>query len=752
MSRTLLPALLIALYTICAVIYAGLIPVYEGFDAQSHFAAIQYLRSERSLPVLSPALVERSYELVPHPPLYYAAAAVAASGLPLEGASQAAQRSVNAYFDKSLSARQSVTLADLAWPDLAPAWVARAVAALGGLLLVVCTWWTARRLFPAHPTFALAAGAIAGLNPQFLFTAVTISNDAWAAGTAALALAAAVDVVVAGRRPRSWLWVGLALGVAALTKYSTLALLLPLAILYLLYWRRQGGRAALAAFGFAAFGFAALAGWWFVRNWLLYGEIVPLNRMAEVLPSMRRAQPYSWQQTWAHVPWLVASFWGVFVAVITPPLYLDSTRWFLIGGLLGLLPAVWQMRRDRLRDRGRHQLRGWPVEQVILYAVLLPWLGAVAASVLYWTRTIEYGEQGRLAHIGASAFGVLMAAGWQGWFPNRWRTALHWLLTAAALAAALALMPFLQAQFGLPPALAADQTAPDRVVDARFAGGMRVLGVDLPAGAAIEPGKPLPLTIYFSTDAPIAADYTLFLHVADAQNRLLYQFDGVPLAGRHPTRQWLPGQVFADSYTIRIDELPDDLPDDLPGGAGTGAGELATLSLGFYPLADREARVAVYDSAGQPIGDRLVLAQLRLHAQEPAQVDPVDNPAGVWRNGIVLAAAAPISDTQGQPLGVTLTWQPQAIIQQEYTVFVQVLGADDEILAQVDSRPQGGGYPTSTWRAGDMISDTLRWSGDGGRSDDVNNWRRIIVGLYGDDGVRLPLIQPPGDAVEIARR
>ena len=48
---------------------------------------------------------------------------------------------------------------------------------------------------------------------------------------------------------------------------------------------------------------------------------------------------------------------------------------------------------------------------------------------------------------------------------------------------------------------------------------MRLLGVDLPAGAALEPGKPLPLTLYFTTDAPIPEDYTLFLHVAGAGDR-----------------------------------------------------------------------------------------------------------------------------------------------------------------------------------------------------------------------------------------
>lgn len=205
-------------YVAVASLYAAAVPVLEGFDAQAHYAAVHYYRAERTLPVLSPAIVSYSYELVPHPPLYYMLAAVAGSGWPLQPALDAAQASRNLYFDKSLAERQTVTLPAVPWQDFAPAWAARVVSMLGGLILVLCTWWLARRLAPQAPLLALAASAIAALNPQLLFTAVSISNDAWAAATCALALAAGVEVVLGARGPRAWLWVGAAVGLAALTK------------------------------------------------------------------------------------------------------------------------------------------------------------------------------------------------------------------------------------------------------------------------------------------------------------------------------------------------------------------------------------------------------------------------------------------------------------------------------------------------------------------------------------------------------
>ncbi len=707
----------IAVYLAFVAAYALVTPVFEGFDGQAHYAAATYYRAERRLPELTPATVDASYELITQPPLYHALAGLAALGWPVDEARTLAQASVNRYFDKSLSYRQSVVLPGAPWPALAPAWIARFVSALGGLLTLLCTWWLARILFPRQLWLALAAVSVAVLNPQFLYTSISITNDAWSAGTAALALAAAAHAALNGRTPRAWVWAGLALGLAGLTKYSASLVAVPMGIFWLVYWRKQGMRAAVMGAAWAAGGFVALAGWWFARNWLLYGEIVPFDRMAAVLPTMRRAVPYGLERTLAHIPWLVASFWGVFVAIIAPPWYLDATRWFMILGLLGLVPALRHARRT---------LAGL----TLVYLALLPWLAIVALSVLYWTQTVEYGEQGRLAHIGASAFGVTMAIGWAGWVPARWRAAMHGVLAAVMVALAVAGFTFLHAAFALPAAVV-QPFEPQRPIDAHFGGGMRVVGVDFPAGAAVEPGATLPVTVYFTTDAPIAEDSTLFLHLAGAGDSLLYQFDGVAGAGRHPTRQWVPGVVFADHY-------------DLPIPAGTSA-QLATLSLGFYPAEDSALRRQVTDANGYGLGDRLVVAPVRI-AAAVAPAPAAGSPLATWSNGITLLDAQLQRSAAGQPQGVTLTWGTTAALDTDYTVFVQVLDGENRILAQADRQPQAGQAPTSTWRAGDRVEDAILWDGD------TQGWARVIVGLYAADGARLAVQEPATlpDAVEIA--
>ncbi|MFO7635503.1 MAG: glycosyltransferase family 39 protein [Caldilinea sp.] len=711
--------ILIALYLLLTTAYAIATPVFEGFDGQAHYAAATFYRSERQFPELTPETVAYSYELIPHPPVYYLLAGAAALGWPVEEPLQLAQESVNLYFDKSLSYRQSVILPEVAFETLAPAWIARFVSMVGGLLALLCTWWLARVLFPRQVWLAMAAVAVAIFNPQFLYISVSITNDGWAAGSAALVLATAAHATLIARSPRAWLWVGLAIGMASLTKYSTLLVAAPVGLLWLSYWRRSGWRPAAIGALWAGGGFLMLAGWWFVRNFLLYGEIVPFDRMAEALPTMRRPVPYDLQTTLTYIPWLVASFWGVFVAVIAPGWYLDLTRWFMMLGFAGTLPTL-----RFLRNRSE---AGLPV----VYLVLMPWLLIVGLSVLYWTSTVDYGEQGRLAHIGASAFGVTMAVGWSGWLPVRWRSLTQGVVTGFMLALAVTGFIVLRNAFVLPAALSAPVDL-QRPIDAHFEGGMRVVGVEFPNGAAIEPGELTPLTIYFTTDAPIQDDYTLFLHLADENDGLLYQFDGVAVKGGHPTRQWAPGQVFADEYALTIPE--------------TSAAGLATLSAGFYPVSDVASRQEAYDRNGQALGDRLVLAQVRTVEPEPSSAADSVRPVATWVNGIDLRNAAIEYDATGAPQGAILVWGTTETLNENYTVFIQVLDNENRILAQVDRQPQHGRAPTSTWRAGDKFRDVIMWEGD------TRTWSHIIIGLYDAQGARLPVSDPNllPDAVQLA--
>lgn len=706
-------ALLLAAYLLFALLYHHATPPLEGFDADAHFLAAVYLREYRPLPRLEPELVPISYELIAQPLLYHGLAALAMAPWPAAPARDLARAEVNPYFDKSLSLRQMILLPDAPQGARLPQVMAAAVSTLGGLLAVYGTWRLTRALLPAQWTAALAAGAIVGLNPLFLFLAVTVTNDALAAGMMALTVALAAEAAL-GRAPlRRWFWAGIWGGLALSAKYSGFVVGLPSLVLLAAYGTRQGWAAAVRAAGLALLGGGLVAGWWMARMFWLYGELIPLRRMVEVIPAIQRAVPLDWPATWEHLPWLVWSYWGVFVAVIAPAEYFAGVRWLMIGGAVGLLPAlVW-------RDRTTYAAKGWAWASLVLWAL------ATAAAVIYWTRTVDYGEQGRLGNIGASAFALLLVIGWQGFVPVRVRPLVHAALALVMVGLAGWQLGTVQRAFGLPPAL--PDPAPQRSLAARFGEGPVLVGVDLPEGAVVAPGDPMPMTFYWTTPDVIDADQTLFVHLADETNTLLYHFDGVPDQGRHPTRQWRPGATFADPHWVEV-----------PPGVSPG---VATLSLGFYPIEAETQRLAVTDAAGQPVGDRLVIGPVYVaaapYAPAPAPADPV----AAWTNGITLADVV-VEAADGLPRGLTLTWWSEATLQTDYTLFVQVLDGEDRILAQVDTR---GARPSSTWRGGDEVTHAVAWPAEA----NLTGWQRVILGWYDAAGTRLPLVNG-GDFVVIA--
>lgn len=717
--------LLCLLYTALIAVYAWLVPPLEGFDATAHFNAVLYWREHWQPPYLDDPTARQSYELITQPPLYHVLAASTLAPFGVEGVPEFVVASQNPYHTKVLSERQTITVPGTPWATVLPVWLARAVAALGGLVALIAAWRLVRSLVPAAPTLALAVAAVVAFNPVFLFSAVTVNNDVWA--SAAFAGAVAAAAIFSGRRlpPRWALWIGVWVGLAALAKYSAFLLGPPLLLLWLLYARHTAWAAAWRALGWGLLGLLLIAGAWYGRNLWLYGEIIPLRQMAAAIPALNRPVPFTLDRTLDYVPWLIASYWGVFVSTIAPGDYLDTTRTFMTIGLLGLpilLVRAWlQRRRDLLFS----------------LALALVWAIPVALAVLHWTRTVAYGEQGRLAFIAAPALALLFVLGWQAFFPTAWQPSVHTLLAVFVLGLALWQTQTLQAAYAIPPSLA-QPPSPDRTLAAHFATGIQLLGVDFPEGAALEPGRPLPITLYFTTDRPIAEDDTLFLHLADQDDNLLYHYDGVPAHGRHPTRQWVPGAVFAERYEITVDEIPAD--------------GLAELSLGFYPYQDPSSRLAVRDAAGNPIGDRVILGDVRLHAAPVTPAPAGGDAPAQWSNGIALAEAHIDYTDEGEPQRVEVTWQPEATLQSDYTVFLQVLDAQNNVLAQVDQPPQGGAYPTSTWRAGDRITDTLALPLPDGAQ--ALPWARVILGLYDNQGQRLPLSAPtPGqDYVVLATR
>ena len=106
------------------------------------------------------------------------------------------------------------------------------------------------------------------------------------------------------------------------------------------------------------------------------------------------------------------------------------------------------------------------------------------------------------------------------------------------------------------------------------------------------------LTLYWRVDAPIAGDYSIFVHLLGEESQLLGQLDGTPYANRYPLWAWQPGQIIEDRRDLAATQI------DLT--------QLHSVAVGIYDPATGQ-RLAAVDAEGNPLPDNAQIIPL-LHA------------------------------------------------------------------------------------------------------------------------------------------
>jgi len=108
----------------------------------------------------------------------------------------------------------------------------------------------------------------------------------------------------------------------------------------------------------------------------------------------------------------------------------------------------------------------------------------------------------------------------------------------------------------------------------------------------------------------------------------------------------------------------------------------------------------------------------------------------------------------GDTVHVTVYWKALAPMQENYSVFVHVVGGDELILGQRDMYPGQGTYPTSLWSPGEIVADT--YAVPISPTAMTPGEALFAVGLYNlQTGERLPVVdgmgQPLGDHLRFGR-
>jgi len=703
-SHLLFTAILIG-YVALAVGFSVANPIYESTDELHHFRYIRYIQQYGTLPKQRD---DQPRIQAHHPPLYYLIAALATSWIvpDHDALYEPAPNPYSGYRQWEINndnKNRYLHGPEEAWPYqgvVLMVHVARWVNVLLGALMVWVTYQIGLTIFAAphglpNPStqtriwqsassntgIAAGAAAIVAFNPQFLFMSGAINNDVIAGLFGAILLWLGVTIIRDGLSTRRSCLLAVAFGLALMAKFN-LAFALPLVELALLLgaWSKRDWRGFLKANVFLLIGIVIFAGWWFVRNYQLYGEPTGVQRMNELWGGRDPRESF-WLAV-SEIPYAWSSLWGRFGygQIPLPDAIYTGALIVTVLGVIGLVIAFVRRTFERVQLK---QLA------LVIFSALL-----FAAALFGYMMSSTAGPMGRFYFPGLSAFGLLLAIGlntlMQGASGKRQyilRVTHYAVASAAFVLAFIAFFGYFVPAYAAPSMLDMASVKIDQPINVTYGGKTELLGAQVDRTQA-QPGDPIKVTLYWRALVPMDQTYVEFVHLIDDDGIIVAQRDTWPGRGLYPTVLWQPGQVFADELYLHVP-------------AGAYAPNVATL------------RVGLYDSQGT----RLTAegAYLEDNAASIGQVAltprPGDYPNSMRVNfgstvELIGYEMSPRAILPGEAVTVTLYWRSSASFAADYQVFVNAIRPETgRKSAEATGKPLGGTLATTHWPVGQVITD-----------------------------------------------
>ncbi|MFK7800582.1 MAG: ArnT family glycosyltransferase [Anaerolineae bacterium] len=597
--------------------YSAINPIHEGTDELRHYRFVQYIIQNKALPVQGQ---EDCRSQSHHPPLFYMMASAVSFWVDT-GQSVCNNPQDNPFWgyrqwevgtdNKNLYLHQFDE--DFPWRGEAlAAHLARSVNVLLGGLAVAITWLTARLIWPNNRWMAFGALPLIAFLPQFLYMSGTLNNDIIAA--VAGALVCLVSVLLIKRpgpliNPIKWgIIFGAVYSLALMSKFNLAPFGLPLGlvIIYKTLWQSgfhpySFGRAekSFVIAGTAMVGTTAvLAGWWFLRNQILYGEPTGFRILTE-LWGVREASS-SWGLLWIELPGIWSSFVGRFgYGQIPLPALVYQISWGLtFFAILGIgVYLFWVLYNHDQMATEKEELAAKSPHLLLLGLVSLIAILVVFAYVL----VSPAGAMGRFLFPGLPAFAILIF-----WGLTRWPILLGWnfdrplaigLNIVMLLVALVALFGYLQPAYARPEINVTDRGDQFQTEAVRFEPFVDLINAKA-SKRIYTPGEAIRLDLTWSVVSKPFGDFYFFVHLIDKETgELIAQRDTQPVTGKFPMHLWQEGDLFNDHIEIQIPE--------------TAHPTTAEISIGFYAPVE-QYRLAVSDSAGNGLGDSYTVAPVDL--------------------------------------------------------------------------------------------------------------------------------------------
>ncbi len=683
-------------------------PLHEATDELRHYLFVRYVVQTGHLPVQGE---QGCMTQAHHAPLYYLLGAAATFWVDTGPACTAVSENpfwAYRYWEVGRDNKNQYLHGEsesFPWyGEALAAHLARMVNVLLGAGVVWLTWGIGRAVWPEKPALALGACALVAFNPMFVYMAGAMNNDVVAALSGSAVTLACVRLLrdEQGLSRRWGILLGGLFGLALMSKFHLVAMVVPIGAVVtwkafysqtpiqirqnrfkyqLLLWLEVNLYIALLAL--------LIAGWWFVRNQLLYGEPTGFEKVTEIWGVRDPTDVNTWGTAVFELSYAWTSLWGRFGYGQIPlpqPIY-TALAWFVGLGLAGLLhPVVRFLGRKQEPEANKQTF--FQVGIPVLF--LLMNVGLFFAVLFSYLLVSPAGPMGRFFFPALPSLALLTFYGWAQW--------LEWLKLSAQsiqraalllnagmlLLTVVALFGYLAPAYARPETFAAETAVPNPT-NAQFDTLVNLRGYTI-TPTTLSAGQPLHLQLYWEVTGKPPGDYLLFVHVLDQFGNIIVQRDTHPGLGNFPSSLWQPGDRFIEDISLYLPET-------------AYAPTQATVKIGYYAL-DGSYRLGITAADGTGLGDALTLA--------PVEVVPLPGPfTNVLQqnfNHELLLAGYEYSQRAARPgemLAVTLYWRTLQPPTADYTVQVQLRGENGapwEIWETADTQP--------AWSVGQISQDT----------------------------------------------
>ncbi|MEL6149976.1 MAG: glycosyltransferase family 39 protein [Chloroflexota bacterium] len=687
-------------YVALASTYSVITPLFEVSDELWHYPMVKYIADNGDLPVQDPNNHGPWRQEGSQPPLYYMMGAALTFWIDTSDLEDV--RRINPHAGIGVihpdgNANMMVhrpELEQFPWQGTALAvHIVRFMSVVMGAGTVFVTYLLGRQLFEDWPTVAVVAAALVAFLPMFLFIHGSVNNDALSNLMGNLITLLLVWLLKRDTAPttREYVMIGLAVGVGLLAKGSVgFMIFVVAAVLAILAVRYRDWKIFMVGGLISGVLTNVIAGWWYVRNWVLYGDPTGLNTFLAIVGE--RLIPANSEQLWAERHSFLNAYWGFFGGVnVALPKW--TYAGFNIIGAFALLSAVVYL-LYLLATRQKNG-RWW-----LMVAVTVVWMAITFISYLRWT-SITPASQGRLVFVALSSTSVWMAVG-LCWLFRRWGRYFVAGGVIGYFAAVAITTPFVVIRPTYQPPPQSDYIGamltwfgPD---DGPVPGLMAMTGAAVQRDPA-QPGEYVLIETDWQVLEAFDLNWSLFVHLETQDGVIVAQRDIYPGRGLLATKD-MP-ELFAWDNITAVD-VPRTVyaPQEL------------NVMVGWYHLPSGERMEHERDDDDSPVYTpwdryRVKIGTITLEPRE-SEFD-VPNPIHINFDGrleLMGYEYSTLAPVRGEAMDVTLYWRALQPLEKDYVAFVHVIDdATFTIVGGSDAQPVQWTRPTTTWEVGEIIED-----------------------------------------------